>query len=189
MNLALRDVDFNQATEEASFNKKRSFYPLEPMDIANKLPESNVINGAAKKSIHKNAFPAYKTVPFIKQEYFNRIYWSKPNVSESFLNSFRMVYTDQYKEYNKEFGDITKILPLGNTLFVCFDHGMGVLPIDRTTKTEAEASPYLASRNVLPPQVQTLSKDFGSMWKNSVIQTPKGLIYGVDTVAKKIWRT
>ena len=189
MNLALRDVDFNQATEEASFNKKRSFYPLEPMDIANKLPESNVINGAAKKSIHKNAYPAYKTVPFIKQEYFNRIYWSKPNVSESFLNSFRMVYTDQYKEYNKEFGDITKILPLGNTLFVCFDHGMGVLPIDRTTKTEAEASPYLASRNVLPPQVQTLSKDFGSMWKNSVIQTPKGLIYGVDTVAKKIWRT
>jgi hypothetical protein len=66
MNLALRDVDFNQATEEASFNKKRSFYPLEPMDIANKLPESNVINGAAKKSIHKNAYPAYKTVPFIK---------------------------------------------------------------------------------------------------------------------------
>jgi hypothetical protein len=27
------------------------------------------------------------------------------------------------------------------------------------------------------------------MWKNSVIQTPNNLIYGVDTVAKKIWRT
>jgi hypothetical protein len=27
------------------------------------------------------------------------------------------------------------------------------------------------------------------MWKNSVIQTPSGVIYGVDTVAKKIWRT
>jgi hypothetical protein len=37
--------------------------------------------------------------------------------------------------------------------------------------------------------VATLSKDFGSMWKNSVIQTPNNLIYGVDTVAKKIWRT
>ena len=189
MNLALRDVDHNQATEEAKFNKKRSFYPLEGMDIKNKLPDSNVINGAAKKSIHKNAYPAYKTVPFYKQEYFNRIYWSKPNTSDAFVNSYRMIYTDQYKEYNKEFGDITKILPLGNSLFVCFDHGMGIVPVDRSIKTETEASPYLASRNVLPAQVTTLSKDFGSMWKNSVIQTPKNLIYGVDTVAKKIWRT
>ena len=189
MNLALRDIDFSNATEEAQFNKKRSFYPLEEMDASNPLPDSNVINYAAKKTVHKNNYPVYKTVPFIKQEYFNRIYWSKPNVSESFLNSFRMVYTDQYKEYNKEFGDITKILPLGNSLFVCFDHGMGILPVDRSIKTETEASPYLASRNVLPAQVTTLSKDFGSMWKNSVIQTPRGLIYGVDTIAKKIWRT
>lgn len=189
MNLALRDVDFSQATEEAKFNRKRSFYPLTKRDIYNKLPDSNVINGAAKKTTHKNSYPAYKTVPFMKQEYFNRIYWSKPNVADAFLNSYRMLYTDQYKEYNKEFGDITKILPLGNSLFVCFDHGMGIVPVDRSIKTESEASPYLASRNVLPAQVTTLSKDFGSMWKNSVIQTPNNLIYGVDTVAKKIWRT
>ena len=189
MNLALRDVDFNQITEEAKFNKKRGFYPLEPMDIYNRVPESNVINGAAKKTVHKNNYTVFKTVPYVKQEYFNRIYWSKPNISESFLNSFRLVYSDQYKEYNKEFGDITKIVPIGNSLLVVFDHGMGVLPVDRTIKTEAEASPYLASRNVLPSQVTTLSKDFGSMWKNSIIKTPKGLVYGVDTVGKKIWRT
>lgn len=189
MNLALRDVDFSQATEEAKFNRKRSFYPLTKRDIYNKLPDSTVINGAAKKTIHKNSYPVYKTVPFMKQEYFNRIYWSKPNIADSFLNSYRMIYTDQYKEYNKEFGDITKILPLGNSLFVCFDHGMGIVPVDRSIKTESEASPYLASRNVLPAQVTTLSKDFGSMWKNSVIQIPNNLIYGVDTVAKKIWRT
>lgn len=189
MNLALRDVDYSQATEEAKFNKKRSFYPLDERNVKNNLPDSNVINGATKKTIHKNSFPVYKTVPFMKQEYFNRIYWSKPNVSDAFLNSYRLIYTDQYKEYNKEFGDITKILPLGNSLFVCFDHGMGILPVDRSIKTESEASPYLASRNVLPAQVTTLSKDFGSMWKNSVIQTPNNIIYGVDTVAKKIWRT
>jgi hypothetical protein len=27
-NLQMRDIDFNNATEEAKFNKKRSFYPL-----------------------------------------------------------------------------------------------------------------------------------------------------------------
>lgn len=189
MNIALRDVDFSQATEEASFNRKRGFYPLEKMDIGNKLPESNVINGAAKKTIHKNSYPVYKTVPFRKQEYFNRIYWSKPNTADAFLNSYRMVYADQFKEYNKEFGDITKILPMPNNLLVVFDHGIGILPVDRSIKNEIEASPYLASRNVLPAQVSTLTGDYGSMWKNSVLQTPEGVVYGVDTVAKKIWRT
>jgi hypothetical protein len=100
-----------------------------------------------------------------------------------------MIYRDQYKEYNKELGTITKIVPIANNLLVVFTHGLGILPIDRSIKTEAEASPYLASRNVLPAQVQTISKDFGSMWKNSVLQTPKGIVYGVDTVGKKIWRT
>jgi hypothetical protein len=66
MNLALRDIDFYQATEEAKFNKKRAFFPLEKRDITNRLLDSNVINGAAKKTIHKNIQPAYKTVPFIK---------------------------------------------------------------------------------------------------------------------------
>jgi hypothetical protein len=132
MNIALRDVDFTQATEEAKFNKKRSFYPLQKMDINDKLLESTVINAAAKKTIYKNTTFAYKTVPFLKQEYFNRIYWSKPNVSESFINSYRMVFSDQYKEYNKEFGSITKLLPLGNSLFVVFEHGLGVIPVDRS---------------------------------------------------------
>jgi hypothetical protein len=66
---------------------------------------------------------------------------------------------------------------------------MGIVPVDRSIKNEIEASPYLASRNVLPAQISELSKDFGSMWKDSVIKTPRGFIYGVDTVAKKIWRT
>jgi Na+-driven multidrug efflux pump len=58
--------EFYNATEEASFNKKRSFYPLSPMNITDKLPESNVINGAAKRTIHAFAQPAYQTVPFYK---------------------------------------------------------------------------------------------------------------------------
>jgi hypothetical protein len=49
-----------------------------------------------------------------------------------------MIYSDQYKEYNKEFGSITKILPIHNKLFVCFDHGMGILPVDRSPKTDKE---------------------------------------------------
>jgi len=81
MNLALRDIDFEHATEEASFNRKRSFYPLEEMNPKIHIPESNCINAAAKKSICTNQQVGFTMVPFIKQEYFNRIYWSKPNVA------------------------------------------------------------------------------------------------------------
>lgn len=188
-NTALRDVDFNNATEEATFNKKRIFYPYEDMDITNHQLESNTINGAAKVSLSDNQQPVYTTIPYIKQEYFNRIYWSKPNVAQSFINSYRIIFKNQFHEYNKEFGSITKLVSMGNQLLVVFQHGIGLLPVNRSVRTEQEASPYLSSTNVLPPQVNTLTQDYGSMWKDSVLQAPSGITYGVDTVARKIWRT
>jgi hypothetical protein len=44
-----------------------------------------------------------------------------------------MVYKDQYKEYNKEFGAITKLEALGDNLVVIFQHGIGLLPVNRST--------------------------------------------------------
>ena len=188
-NLAFRDVDFTQATEEAKYNKKRSFYPLEEKDITNNLNESQVINGAARKSTAKVQTPAYRTTPFVKQEFFNRIYWSKPNVTDNIINSYRMIFRDQYREYNKEFGSITKLEALGDNLVVIFQHGIGMLPVDRSIKSEADATPYLASRNVLPTQVSIITSDYGSMWKDSILKVPDSpVLFGVDTVARKIWK-
>lgn len=187
-NLAFRDVDFTQATEEAKFNRKRSFYPLEERIPQNPLFESQVINGACRRSGSTVKLPAYRTTPFVKQEFFNRIYWSKPNVSEQIINSYRMIFRDQYREYNKEFGAITKLESLGDNLVVIFQHGIGMLPVNRSTGSEADATPYLASRNVLPAQVSIITPDYGSMWKDSVLKVPdKPIIFGVDTVAQKIW--
>lgn len=188
-NLAYRDIDYNNATEEARFNKKRSFYPLEEKDITNNLLESQVINGACKRSISNNQLPSYQATPYIKQEYFNRIYWSKPNIAQQVINSYRMIYRDQYHEYNKEFGAITKLESLGDNLVVVFQHGIGIMPVNRSIQSPADATPYLASKNVLPAQVQIITSDYGSMWKDSVISIPDAqVIFGVDTVARKIWK-
>jgi hypothetical protein len=71
---------------------------------------------------------------------------------------------------------------------VIFQHGIGLLPVNRSTGSEADATPYLASRNVLPAQVSIITPDYGSMWKDSVLKVPdKPIIFGVDTVARKIW--
>jgi hypothetical protein len=189
LNLALRDIDFNNATEEAKFNKKRSFYPLEDQNIENNLLESQIINGACSRSISNNKIPNYKHTSYKKQEFFNRIYWSKPNVTDNIINSYRMVFRDQYREYNKEFGSITKLEALGDNLVVIFQHGIGMLPVDRSIKSEADATPYLASRNVLPAQVNIITSDYGSMWKDSILKVPdSSVLFGVDTVARKIWK-
>lgn len=40
---------------------------------------------------------------------------------------------------------------------------------------------------VLQNQITLISPDFGSIWPESIVRTPKG-VYGIDTYAKKIWR-
>lgn len=187
-NLAMRDIDFSNPTEEAAHNRKRSFYPYSELNIYDNLPESNIINGAAKISLSNNKNPVYIQVPFIKQEFFNRIYWSKPNITQQFANSYRVIFDNQFREYNKEFGAITKILSLGNSLVVVLEHGIGTLPINKNPQNDKEQSPYLSSVSVLPNQLNVLTSSFGSMWKDSIIKTYNNFIYGVDTVAKKIWR-
>lgn len=187
INLAFRDVDMSNSTEEAAHNHKRTFYPYEGQNAELHLLESQTVNGGARKSISTNGIQLYPSVPYIKQEFFNRIYWSRPNNTQSIINSYRLVYDRQFKEYNKEYGSITKIIPQGNRLIVIFQHGIGQLNIDTSPKTETETSQYMAMRSVLSG-IAPISEMYGSMWQDSVIITPQHAIYGVDTVARKIWR-
>jgi hypothetical protein len=46
---------------------------------------------------------------------------------------------------------------------------------------------FLNTNNVLPQQINMITTDYGTQWPDSVIKTEFG-IYGVDTVAKKIWK-
>lgn len=187
INLAFRDVDMSRPTEEASHNHKRTFYPYEGQNKELHLPESQTVNGGAKKSISTNGLALYPSVPYIKQEFFNRIYWSKPTTTQTIANGYRLVYSEQYKEYNKEYGAITKIIPQRGTLLVVFQHGIGQLQIDATPKSELETSQYVASKAVLNTNLSIISDMYGSMWQDSVIITSLHEIFGVDTVARKIW--
>ena len=50
-NLALRDIDYSNVTEQAQFARKRGFFPLKAMDSKNPMRDSNVINQATAISI------------------------------------------------------------------------------------------------------------------------------------------
>ena len=70
------------------------------------------------------------------------------------------------------------------------ENGVLLIPInERALAGEGDGgSIYINTANVLPENPRVLSNTYGSIWKDSVIQTV-GVIYGIDTVAKKIWKT
>ena len=50
---------------------------------------------------------------------------------------------------------------------------------------------YINTSNVLPENPKIISDSYGSQWADSVLKVPginNNLVYGVDTIAKKIWR-
>jgi hypothetical protein len=95
-----------------------------------------------------------------------------------------------YRDYPKTYGSITKIVELRGYLLCVFEHGVGLISVnERALAAEgAGGNVYINTSNVLPENPKILSDIFGSQWRDSIIKTPTA-IYGVDTIAKKIWRT
>ena len=66
VNLAMRDIDFTQPSEEALFKMKRSFFPLQSMDKSINLPESRIINNGISKNTGDKYYYDLGDIPFIK---------------------------------------------------------------------------------------------------------------------------
>lgn len=181
-NLALRDIDYSNATEQASFNRKRSFYPLDKMDIHNPLRDSNVINQATAISLPHKRYYGMPNVPFIKQEFFTRVINSLRDSANSITNEFKVMLESAYRDYTKTYGSITKLMPLASKMLVVFQHGLGILALNDSMSNAENALQYL------PVELSmVVSPTYGSMWKDSIIES-QGYIYGLDSVAKVIWR-
>jgi hypothetical protein len=103
--------------------------------------------------------------------------FSDIHINDAYKNGFRVLRTMNHKDYPITHGSITKLIELQNALLVVFEHGVGVITINNS----AEHSSQILS------DVKILNDMYGSQWKDSIIKTPSG-VYGVDTVAKKIWR-
>lgn len=178
-NLALRDIDYSNVTEQAQFARKRGFYPLKAMDSKNPMRDSNVINQATAISIPNKKYYLLPNIPFIKQEYFTRIVNSLHDSVNTIANEFKVILDTAYADYTKTCGSITKLISFGNNIVIVFKHGVGVISLNLTSEFGPE--------KYLPVECTIIDDKIGSMWKDSIISTDSG-IYGVDTVSKKIWK-
>ena len=178
-NLNIRTIDKSHVDEALMSGNYRSFYPNygQLASGSQKMPDSDQYNKGFSKSVSEKYYFEVPDVPYIKQEFQNRIVFSDIHVNDAYKNGFRVLRTTNHKDYPMTYGSITKLIEIQNSLMVIFEHGIGVVTIDNTSEY---ASQVLSDLTVI-------SDTYGSQWKDSVIYTPSG-VYGVDTVAKKIWR-
>ena len=198
-NLNIRTLDGSNISEAAASGHERGYFPYYPMvvDGSYKIPESQIHNKGFRKSVSDRWNMQAPDIPYNKNWFGTRIMYSDIHINDAFKNGFRVFKGQNYKDYTREYGEIVKLIPFESKLLVVFEHGIGVADVnERAVATQgAGGKVYINSANVLPDKLEIISDMFGSQWPESVLKVPGKSgnsvqwVYGVDTVAKKIWRT
>lgn len=191
INLSLRCQDYSYPTEVSLTGHPRTFYPISNLDTSGnyKIPESFVHNSGYNKTLSDRYNFEKPDVPAIKNSFNTRILYSDIAIQNAFKNGFRVFRGNNYQDYSAEYGSIIKMLDWGGNIICVFEHGVAVIPVNERAiaANGAGGDAYINTYKVLPENPNVLSSTYGSQWADSVIKTPYG-IYGVDTVAKKIWK-
>ena len=198
-NLNIRTVDGSDVAEAAMSGHPRGYYPYNDMTVEGtyKHPESQVYNKGFSKSLSERFNMELPDVPYIKNWFGTRIMYSDIHINDAYKNSYRVFRPTAYRDYTREYGEIVKLITLESDLICIFEHGVARIPVNKAAVAQqvAAGGNQVITSNVLPETPIILSDMFGSQWADSVLKTPgkagnaKQYIYGVDTVAKKIWRT
>ena len=190
-NLGLRSVDRSYPDEQALMGNPRSFYPLNGRNLfsAGKISDSKVLNLGYGATVGVESHLGVKDLPYQKELFDNRIMFSNIQVEDEFQNGYRVFQNLAYKDIDRQYGAIVKLLPWGTDLLCVFEHGIGIVPVNEKAliQTTTDQSIHMYGAGVLQSQISLITGDYGSVWQESIIRTPIG-VYGVDTFAKKIWR-
>lgn len=192
MNYALRSQDHSYVSEEALMGSPRSFYPKNKMMwLGNhKLPDSYLFNDAYRATLGFKCYFTLQDINYIKDTFSNRIQYSAITVQDSFKNNYRYSLQTYFRDYSQEYGGITKLVGFEGYLLVIFEHAIGVAVInERVLAGNSDGEPvFINTQNVLPETLTIITDTYGTQWGESIVKTDLGYVYGVDTIAKKIWR-
>lgn len=192
MNYALRSNDHSYVAEEALMGSARSFYPRSFLlqRGENKLPDSCLYNDAYRASLGFKCYFALQDINYIKDTFSNRIQYSAIAIQDSFKNNYRMSLSTYFRDYSQEYGSIQKLVGFEGYLLVVFEHAIGIAVVnERILAGTGDGEPvFINTKNVLPEELTIISDTIGTQWGESVVKSEAGYVYGVDTVAKKIWR-
>ena len=198
-NLNVRTLDYSNVDETAMCGHPRGYFPYLPMSTEGvyKTPDSGIYNKGFTKSVSDKWNLALPDAPYIKNWFGTRIMYSDIHINDGFKNGFRIFRGQNYRDYTREYGEIVKLISLESSLLCVFEHGVALIPVnERAIAGQGAGGPvYVNTSNVLPENPMILSDMYGSQWADSILKVPGKTgdavqyVYGVDTIAKKIWRT
>lgn len=192
MNYALRSTDSSYVSETALMGSERSFYPKSSLKEAgeNKKPDSYLYNDAYRATLGFKCYFTLNDINYIKNVFSNRIQYSAISIQDSYKNNFRYSLSTYFRDYSQEYGSIQKLVGFEGYLLVIFEHAICIAVInERVLAGTSDGEPvFINTHNVLPEELTVISDTYGTMWPESVIKSEAGYVYGVDTIAKKIWR-
>ena len=192
VNYALRSVDHSYVSEEAMMGAPRSFYPRSKLKERgeNKMPDSYLYNDAFRASLGFKCYFTIENTNYMKNDFSNRIQYSAISIQDSFKNNYRESLSTYFRDYSQEYGGITRLIGFEGYLLVVFEHGIGIAVInERILAGQGDGNPvFINTQNVLPEELTIITDTYGSQWSESIVKSESGAVYGVDTVAKKIWR-
>lgn len=191
-NLSIRSLDESYLEEKGVMGRARGFYPLQQAspDGGYKITNSYLINDGFGSTVGERWYNTITDAPYLKNEFQNRIVYSDIQENDAFVNGYRVFRGGHYRDYTKQYGQIVKLVEVQSNLLCVFEHGVALIPIkERALAAEGSGGEvFINNSNVLPETIKVLSDTYGSQWADSVLKTAY-YTYGIDSVAKKIWRT
>lgn len=154
------------------------------------MPDSYLYNDAYRATLGYKAYYNIRDINYIKNTFSNRIQYSAIAIQDSFKNNYRESLSTYFRDYSIEYGGITKLVEFQGNLLVILEHGIGLAVVnERVVAGNGDGDPvFINTNNVLPQELSIISDTYGSQWGESIVKSEAGYVYGVDTIAKKIWR-
>ena len=190
-NLGIRSEDSFNTEEMALLGSPRSFFPVNggSTSTGNKVPESELLNDGYSATVGQKRFILYPEVPYKSSEFANRIIFSNVQLDNSYSNGYRVFQGESFRDYDKQYGEIVKLIPFNDNLLCVMEHGIGLVGINEQALLQTNTSDtiHFYGKDLVSEKMQIISPDFGTKYEHSVIHTPLG-VYGIDTDARKVWR-
>jgi hypothetical protein len=91
----------------------RSFYPVQGLNLfsSGKVAESKLLNLGYGSTLGIESHMIVKDLPYQKELFDNRIMFSNIQSEDEFTNGYRVFQNLAYKDIDRQYGAIVKLLP------------------------------------------------------------------------------
>ena len=154
-----------------------------------KVPDSVCYNSGFTISVGNKINFLMPNVPYIKNIYQTRVMYSSPAPTDSFKNGLREFKLVNFRDYPNQYGGLMRLVTWKQNIIAVFEHAITLIPVnERALVTATTEQIAVGAAKVIPDSLTVISDMYGTQWPESVCVTPNA-VYGLDTIAKKIWRT